>query len=61
MLISGGALGALRLATDLSRPADQRALEIWGGGSAAALLATIALAILVIRKIEAKFAEENPS
>ena len=39
------ALGALRLATDRSRPADQRALEIWGGGSAAALLATIALGL----------------
>ncbi|HXQ13463.1 MAG TPA: DUF2339 domain-containing protein [Caulobacteraceae bacterium] len=39
------ALGALRLATDRSRPADQRALEIWGGGSAAALLATVALGL----------------
>ena len=39
------ALGAARLATDRSRPVDQRALEIWGGGSAAALLATIALGL----------------
>ncbi|MEJ0066217.1 MAG: DUF2339 domain-containing protein [Caulobacteraceae bacterium] len=39
------ALGAARLATDRTRPADQRALEIWGGGSAAALLATIALGL----------------
>lgn len=39
------ALGALRLATDRSRPVEQRALEIWGGGSAAALLATIALGL----------------
>ena len=39
------ALGAARLATDRSRPADQRAVEIWGGGSAAALLATISLGL----------------
>ncbi|HLY79576.1 MAG TPA: DUF2339 domain-containing protein, partial [Caulobacteraceae bacterium] len=39
------ALGAARLATDRSRPADQRALEIWGGGSAAAMLATVALGL----------------
>ena len=39
------ALGALRLATDRTRPVDQRALELWGGGSAAALLATIALGL----------------
>jgi uncharacterized membrane protein len=39
------ALGALRLATDRRRPADQRALEIWGGGAAAALLATVALGL----------------
>ena len=39
------ALGALRLATDRTRPTDQRALELWGGGSAAALLATIALGL----------------
>ena len=39
------ALGAARLATDRSRPVDQRALEIWGGGSAAALLGAIALGL----------------
>jgi uncharacterized membrane protein len=39
------ALGAARLATDRSRPVDQRALELWGGASAAALLATIALGL----------------
>ncbi len=39
------ALGALRLATDRSKPVDRRALEIWGGGSAAALLATVALGL----------------
>jgi uncharacterized membrane protein len=37
------ALGALRLATDRSKPVDRRALEIWGGASAAALLASIAV------------------
>ncbi len=39
------ALGALRLATDRSKPVDQRALELWSGGSAAALLATVALGL----------------
>ena len=39
------ALGALRLATDRSRPAEQRALDLWGGGAAAALLATVALGL----------------
>ena len=39
------ALGAARLATDRSKPIDQGALEFWGGGSAAALLATIALGL----------------
>jgi uncharacterized membrane protein len=38
-------LGALRLATDRRRPAEQRALELWGGGAAAALLATVALGL----------------
>ena len=38
-------LGAVRLATDRRRPAEQRALEIWGGGAAAALLATVALGL----------------
>ena len=39
------ALGALRLATDRGKPAEQRVLEIWGGASAAALLATLALGL----------------
>ena len=39
------ALGALRLATDRRRPPEQRALELWGGGAAAALLATVALGL----------------
>ncbi len=38
-------MGALRLATDRRRPAEQRALELWGGGAAAALLATVALGL----------------
>ena len=39
------ALGALRLATDRRRAPEQRALELWGGGAAAALLATVALGL----------------
>ncbi len=39
------ALGALRLATDRGRPAEQRALDLWGSGAAAALLATVALGL----------------
>ncbi|HZZ89288.1 MAG TPA: DUF2339 domain-containing protein [Caulobacteraceae bacterium] len=39
------ALGAARLATDRARPTDRPTLEIWGGASAAALLATIAVGL----------------
>ena len=39
------ALGAVLLANDRSKPADSQALELWSGGSAAALLATIGLGL----------------